>query len=819
MKYILITGGGLSNKGAAAMVFATVDEVKRRFPGYKVVVLSNDDFKNITDIRNKYNFEIKPDIIRYKFVYGLYSRLKKISRAEVRQATTILKNTKKVIDISGYAIGSNWSLISQLFYLSRIKVLKRYNIPIYLMPQSFGPFNYKGLARIFIKWQIKRCFGYCKVIFAREKEGFYELVNKFRLKNVKRSPDLVLLNKEVDYKNIFVKMPRLNTVDIQKNSVAIIPNTNTLKHISQKEIINLYELGIRELLKKQVSIYIMRHSSEDIHLCKNIKDRFSDNEEVILLSNDFTSIEFNHIVKEMNFIIASRYHSIIHAYKNHVPCIALGWATKYHELLKMFEQDRYIFDVRKEIQSSQFLSIIDCMLEEYSAESNKIKSILNNIQQEDIFDILGVEQIKLTVKESTVENGLCISCGICAAVCPQKCIRFIERNGQYLPSIHVNNCINCGVCCETCSAHKMNFSKYATINGQGVAKNWMVGDYIKCYNGSTNNHQVHINSTSGGLVTTIVQKMLDDEIYNKAFLVDEFKYSGIVETKLYSKGCNLDNTQKSRYIPVSHKEAVTFMLNNRSQRVIIVATSCVIHTLLNVIDQYKLNRDHYLLLGLFCDRTLNQNIYKYFSDMIIDDGELKNLLFRTKEKNGWPGDIKLELTNGKDIILSKTERMKVKDYFQLERCLYCVDKLNQFADISLGDNYTKKQDNINGSNSLIIRTIRGERVIEQLASEIEIYEVDIQDIEKSQAMHNRKTNFIYANLLYKYRGINLYPQFMDQNEKVGRRKRDMHLLRKRKKRILLGKNYPGSKTTLKRILALEDIKVILKSKVKRIIRR
>ena len=37
MGYILITPGNLKNKGAQSMIFVTVDEMRKRFPGKEIV--------------------------------------------------------------------------------------------------------------------------------------------------------------------------------------------------------------------------------------------------------------------------------------------------------------------------------------------------------------------------------------------------------------------------------------------------------------------------------------------------------------------------------------------------------------------------------------------------------------------------------------------------------------------------------------------------------------------------------------------------------------------------------------------------------------
>ena len=49
-------------------------------------------------------------------------------------------------------------------------------------------------------------------------------------------------------------------------------------------------------------------------------------------------------LKQFQFIVASRFHAIVHAFKNGIPCIALGWATKYYDLMKQFGQEQYMLD-------------------------------------------------------------------------------------------------------------------------------------------------------------------------------------------------------------------------------------------------------------------------------------------------------------------------------------------------------------------------------------------------------------------------------------------------------------------------------------------
>ena len=56
MRNIIITGGELFNKGAEAMTFIAVDELKKRFPNHKIYVLSDMDLKRPKEEKEKYAF-------------------------------------------------------------------------------------------------------------------------------------------------------------------------------------------------------------------------------------------------------------------------------------------------------------------------------------------------------------------------------------------------------------------------------------------------------------------------------------------------------------------------------------------------------------------------------------------------------------------------------------------------------------------------------------------------------------------------------------------------------------------------------------------
>ncbi len=391
MRNIIITGGGMANKGAQAMTLIAVHELRERFPDHKIYLYSPVDLADSALDKRKFTFNFL-GWYPLKFAHCQHNPVQRgiillRSRSELLEAEAIYRNTDFIVDVSGYALGANWSDKICNDYLDILEFAQAFGIPVYLMPQSFGPFDF-GEERQALNARIQRLLPTAKVIFAREQEGYDALVNTYGLKNVRLAHDLVLGNKGIDLANIFVSAPTLDLPEIRPNSVAVIPNSMNSSVSSQEAVLELYTKAIHALLSQGKTVYLLSHSTVDSALCSKLKEPFLTNENVILLTQDFSCLEFNALVKKFDYLIASRFHSIVHAFKNGVPCIALGWATKYHDLLKLFGQEQYILDVRSKIGAGQITAAIDLMDAHYPDESEKIQKGLAAVQKQNVFDVL-----------------------------------------------------------------------------------------------------------------------------------------------------------------------------------------------------------------------------------------------------------------------------------------------------------------------------------------------------------------------------------------------------------------------------------------------
>lgn len=352
--------------------------------------------------------------------------------------------------------------------------------------------------------------------------------------------------------------------------------------------------------------------------------------------------------------------------------------------------------------------------------------------------------MNLTDISVTTKWNFCSGCGVCVGICPKHCIGWERKVGMYQPVIDRNSCISCGLCAGVCPGLKHRYEKLpdrAAVQGRVI---------LSC-NAWSRSADVRYISASGGVVSTLVRQLLEEGTYDIAFLVESYDYHQQLSTKpVTAKGMKTVESSdypKSRYLPVSHENAIAYVKKNRAKRVIFVGTSCAVRGFESAVEKLHLSRENYLLIGLFCDRVFNYNVIDYYQQpAFCEDKRLENLHFKNKENGGWPGNMKFFFSDGSTAHQDKSERTKVKDYFMPERCLYCIDKLNVCADISLGDNYTQQDSSPLGSNSVIIRTERGIAAWKEATSLIESRDISVDQIMEAQYIDWRLNNLCYSKL-------------------------------------------------------------------------
>lgn len=399
---VLITGASFENKGAQAMLYAVINEFRLHNPETDFYYLPIDCFQpgcfaHWQDFRFHFVFD---DLVAYDYPakYGPLNYVKRWNDIRVVK-NRIAKNRYPVpllskiwdkldvlVDVSGYSLTSKFGLGSVNRMLRHMEKARSMNIPVIIMPQSYGPFEFGKKTEAVCK-RIHEVFSKAELVFAREEEGRKVMEEACGLTNLRLSPDTVLQAHDYQWENLFQNEPALSFRQMTtENNVGIVPNSETTKRGNKEQILRCYREIIGELRKSGKEVYIFRHS-DDLALCREIYEMVKDDTQCHLIEDEMDCLSYSAFVQQLDFVVASRFHSIVNAYRVGVPALVLGWAIKYQELTKLVGQQKYVFDITAADGPDMNLVIRQtrAMIQNHAREAETIREKVKAVQQESCF--------------------------------------------------------------------------------------------------------------------------------------------------------------------------------------------------------------------------------------------------------------------------------------------------------------------------------------------------------------------------------------------------------------------------------------------------
>ena len=319
---IIILGGNLTNLGAEAMVRTVVAEIGKRFKDADFFLFSTTDFNELGCKKTSKNLSILPwgisiGLRTFRFVDFILPEGLGDCRCK-KEIRTLIKNADLVIDISGFALSSQFKSYRSLKYLFNIWIFTAFKRKLVLMPQSFGPFDYGVAFRFIFSLLGGRLLSRPVFVFAREEAGLQRL-QRYSLNNLVLSPDIILQTS---------RSLQAKTVKKGKKIALLMPNVMLLE--DHKKLESHY-VDVVSCLPDDIEIKIMPHAADDVELVSNIHKTLNQKRKVSRIKMPESSECVGKIIAECDFVVGSRYHGIIHSLRECKPCIIWGWAEKYKE--------------------------------------------------------------------------------------------------------------------------------------------------------------------------------------------------------------------------------------------------------------------------------------------------------------------------------------------------------------------------------------------------------------------------------------------------------------------------------------------------------
>lgn len=315
-----IRGVNFNNKGAELMLHAVVQK------------LQEWDKENIVAIRpkiGKYSQRSKVGLYqllytdkKIPFINSIIDSIVNIAPYSLRNSLGLLtySDIDAVLDASGFNYSDQWGLQKTVVMAELAKRCKKQGKKVILLPQAFGPFENVQIRKAFLD-----VLNNADLVFPRDKISYQYLMNLATNQSViKIAPDFTNL----------IKGSIPEYFKISDKRACVIPNTRMLDKTSEDVKSKYFEFlatCIDYLKDIQLKPFILIHETSDDSFISELNSKLGETVEFIV-END--PLYIKGILGKCHVVVSSRFHGLVSALSQGVPCLATGWSHKYQMLME-----------------------------------------------------------------------------------------------------------------------------------------------------------------------------------------------------------------------------------------------------------------------------------------------------------------------------------------------------------------------------------------------------------------------------------------------------------------------------------------------------
>lgn len=237
-----------------------------------------------------------------------------------------LETIDVVLDVGGFRFGDPWNTfyngqscgLMEKFYGE----IKASGAKIIFLPQAFGPFKTDSARNFFLS-----AAKHADLLYARERVSYAHA--QAVLKNTR------CLRLSPDFTNLCLGVTPAGLEELA-GQVCLIPNSKMITHSKEGEkyldfMVDL-AIGVQNEGK---TVFLLNHEgSGDYALCQKICERLDKRPNIV---DGLDAREVKGVIGGSYAVISSRYHGVVSALSQGIPCLCTSWSHKYPLLLEEYE--------------------------------------------------------------------------------------------------------------------------------------------------------------------------------------------------------------------------------------------------------------------------------------------------------------------------------------------------------------------------------------------------------------------------------------------------------------------------------------------------
>lgn len=372
---IEIRGAGFENKGAELMLRTTVERLRRRHPKPNLVlepgINSNYSDRAALGLAATYpaytllEGRVRSLAIRSKLVRE--AAFASLRRARPRSASRTLglidrEECDALLDIAGYAYGDKFPAMKTRVAADATAEYSRRQKPVVFLPQMFGPFSDRRGAD-----QMRRAAASANLIYARDERSFEMLEDLIgKDDRLRLSPDITIASFGCDHND-----KPAGTAPY----ACIVPNERMAEQGKAEwgeTYLSRLQHALQRIATSDIKPIIVIHTNDpgDLSMGEELRQRVGPERVGLFIDPDPYALKA--FLGGAEFMIGSRFHSIVAALSSGVPAVALGWAHKYEMLARDFGVEE--LQHRGADPEEMLISLVDRLSDE--AENQRLRTTI-----------------------------------------------------------------------------------------------------------------------------------------------------------------------------------------------------------------------------------------------------------------------------------------------------------------------------------------------------------------------------------------------------------------------------------------------------------